>query len=84
MSGQPAGSTGFELQVIAAVVVGGTSLAGGRGRMSGTFIGAVVLGVLTNGLTLMNVQDYWQMIVNGAVIVGAIAVDSKLRGDTGA
>lgn len=78
--GLPAGSNGFELDVIAAVVVGGTSLFGGRGRLLGTFIGALLIGVLGNGLVLMNVSDYWQRILTGAVIVGAVILDRVVRG----
>lgn len=78
-SGQPAGFIGFELDVIAAVVVGGTSLMGGRGRLSGTFFGALLIGVLGNGLTLMDVQTYWKQILTGIVIVVAIVLDAILR-----
>jgi ribose transport system permease protein len=78
--GLPAGANSFELDVIAAVVVGGTSLFGGRGRLLGTFIGALLIGVLGNGLVLMNVSDYWQRILTGAVIVGAVILDRVVRG----
>ena len=75
-SGQPRAGEGYELDAIAAVVLGGTSLAGGRGRIHGTFIGALIMGVLSNGLTLMNVPFFSQLIVKGVVIVLAIGIDS--------
>lgn len=78
-SGQPVGAVGFNLDVIAAVVVGGTSLMGGRGTILGTFLGALFIGVLGNGLTLLNVQDYVQMIVRGVVIAGAVGLDAFVQ-----
>jgi ribose transport system permease protein len=68
----------FELQVIAAVVVGGTSLAGGSGRMFGTLIGAFIISVIKNGMNLLGMEAYDQRIVLGAVILGAALLD-KLR-----
>lgn len=68
----------FELQVIAAVVVGGTSLAGGSGRMFGTLIGAFIISVIKNGMNLLDMEAYDQEIVLGAVILGAALLD-KLR-----
>ncbi len=74
-SGQPNAGLMYELDVIAAVVVGGTSLSGGRGSIAGTFIGAMLIGVLRNGLNLLNVGSYVQMVVLGAVILLAVLID---------
>lgn len=76
LSAQPTAGTGYELDAIAAVVLGGTSLMGGRGRVLGTLVGALIIGVLTNGLVLMNVPFFYQLIVKGIVIVLAVALDS--------
>lgn len=75
-SSQEAG-TGYELDAIAAVVLGGTSLAGGKGRIVGTLIGALILGFLNNGLNLLGVSSYYQMIVKAVVILLAVLVDNK-------
>lgn len=77
-SGQPNAGLMYELDVIAAVVVGGTSLQGGRGSIVGTFIGAMLIGVLRNGLNLMNVNSYVQQVVVGVVILLAVLMD-RLR-----
>lgn len=74
-SGQPNAGLMYELDVIAAVVVGGTSLFGGRGSIIGTFIGAMLIGVLRNGLNLLNVGSYVQMVVLGVVILLAVMID---------
>lgn len=79
MSGQPNAGIGFELDAIAAVVLGGTSIAGGRGSIVGTLIGAVTLGVLNNGLNLMSVSPYTQKILKGGVILVAIYLGSLKR-----
>jgi inositol transport system permease protein len=73
------GGIGYELRVIASVVIGGTSLAGGRGGVGGTLIGALLIGVLTNGLVIMHVSSYWQQIVIGLIIVAAVAFDSYAK-----
>jgi ribose transport system permease protein len=76
MSGQPTAGETYELDAIAAVVLGGTSLMGGVGTVQRTLIGALIIGVLSNGLLLMNVPFFYQLIIKGVVIVVAIAIDS--------
>jgi len=78
-SGQPNAGLMYELDVIAAVVVGGTSLFGGRGSIIGTFIGAMLIAVLRNGLNLLNVGSYVQQVVVGAVILLAVLMDQWRR-----
>jgi ribose/xylose/arabinose/galactoside ABC-type transport system permease subunit len=78
-SGQPLAGQGYELDVIASVVVGGTSLAGGRGSVGGSLIGAMLIGVLSNGLTLLEVPPDWQPIVKGSIIVMAVLIDNLGR-----
>ncbi|QZY50784.1 ABC transporter permease [Leucobacter tenebrionis] len=75
-SATPTAGTGIELQVIAAVVIGGTSLLGGKGSMLGTFIGVLLIGVLNNGLTLLNVSPFWVQFVQAAMIFLAVLLDS--------
>jgi len=74
-SGQPTAGEGGEMDAIAAVVVGGTSMAGGSGKIGGTIIGALIIGILNNGLNLMNVNSFWQYVVKGVVILLAVYVD---------
>ncbi len=74
-SAQPNAGTSYELDAIAAVVIGGTSLNGGRGSVWGTVIGAVIIGILNNGLVLLNVSPFWQQVVKGAVILLAVVID---------
>ncbi|MBU8771401.1 ABC transporter permease [Cytobacillus oceanisediminis] len=74
-SGQPTAGEGAELDAIAAVVLGGTSMTGGYGRIGGTVIGALIIGVLSNGLNLMGVSSFWQYIVKGIVILVAVYAD---------
>jgi ribose transport system permease protein len=78
-SGQPNAGVGYELEAIAAVVLGGTSLVGGVGTIVGSLFGALFMGVLSNGLTMMNVSYYWQDIVQGLVIVLAVYLDRLRR-----
>nr|WP_277871683.1 ABC transporter permease [Cryobacterium psychrophilum] len=78
-SAQPQAAAGYELDAIAAVVIGGASLAGGVGRISGTFIGALVLVVIRNGLNLLNVTSFWQQVVIGLVIAVAVGFDVLRR-----
>lgn len=72
---QPAGGTGMEMDAIAAVIIGGASLSGGVGNIAGAIIGAAIMGVLDNALTLLSVSAYWQELVIGVVILCAIALD---------
>jgi ribose transport system permease protein len=74
-SGQPNAGLSYELDVIAAVVVGGTSLFGGRGTIIGTFIGSMLIAVLRNGLNLLNVESYFQQVILGVVILLAVLID---------
>jgi ribose transport system permease protein len=78
-SAQPALGQGYELDAIAATVIGGTSLSGGRGTMLGTIIGAFIMSVLTNGLRIMGVAQEWQIVVTGVIIIVAVYVDMLLR-----
>lgn len=75
-SAQPALGQGYELEAIAAVVIGGTSLAGGRGTILGTLIGALIMSVMTNGLRILSVAPEWQIVATGAIIIGAVYADS--------
>lgn len=79
MSGQPNAGEGFELDAIAAVVLGGAAISGGRGAIIGTLVGAMMLGVLNNGLNLMSVSPYIQNVVKGGIILAAIYLSSVRR-----
>lgn len=78
-AGDPNVGIGFELQVIAAVIIGGTSLSGGEGRIVGTVIGALIIAVLANGLNLAGVEPFWQWVAQGIVLIVAIIVDKKVQ-----
>ncbi|WP_281177592.1 ABC transporter permease [Rubellimicrobium mesophilum] len=78
----PATGETFELNAIAAAVLGGTSMSGGRGRIGGTIVGAFVIGILSDGLVMMGVSSFWQTVIKGLVIIAAVVVDqaqSKLQ-----
>lgn len=74
-TGEPNAGTGYELDCIAAVVIGGTSLFGGQGTIVGSLLGALVLGVVNNGMNILNVSVYWQQVVKGLIIVAAVVID---------
>jgi len=75
MSGTATTARGWELDVIAAVIIGGTSLTGGIGRVWGTMVGVIFLGIIMNGMTLLNVSEYWQHVVRGALILLAVLIN---------
>ena len=74
-SAQPNAGTGYELDAIAAVVIGGTSMSGGKGSIAGTVVGALIIAVLNNGLVLLNVSPFWQQVIKGLVILLAVVLD---------
>jgi ribose transport system permease protein len=78
-SAQPALGAGYELDAIAAVVIGGTSLSGGEGSILGTVIGAFVISVLTNGLRILSVPQEWQMVITGVIVIIAVFADIARR-----
>jgi ribose transport system permease protein len=78
-SAQPTAGTMYELDAIAATVIGGTSLLGGEGTITGALIGALIMGVLRNGLNLLDVSSFFQQVVIGVVIIGAVLVDMSLK-----
>lgn len=78
-SAQPNAGISYELDAIAAVVIGGTSLSGGRGTILGTVLGAMIIGVLNNGLVLLNVSPFWQQVIKGVVILLAVIIDKSSR-----
>ena len=79
-SGQPSEAVGLEFKAITAAIIGGTSLAGGIGTVTGTIIGSMIIGIISNILTLLHVQSYYQQIITGVVIVLAVVIDIKTKG----
>lgn len=77
-AGQAAAASGFELDVITAVVLGGVSITGGEGRLEGTLLGVFIIGILSNGLILLNVEPYYQLVIKGLALLSAIGLD-RLR-----
>lgn len=80
-SAEAVAGQGYELDVIAAVVIGGTSLSGGRGSIIGTLIGALLIGTINNGMNLLGISPYFQQVVKGALIIGAVILD-RMRDET--
>jgi ribose transport system permease protein len=75
-SGQPSAAKGFEMDVITAVVLGGVSVMGGKGKISGAFIGVLIIGVLNNGMSIRAINDYYQLVIKGVVLLFAVIFDS--------
>ena len=75
MSGTATTAKGWELDIISAVIIGGTSLTGGIGTVRGTLVGIIFLGVLVNGMTLLNISEYWQHVVRGVLILTAVLIN---------
>ena len=71
---------GLELDAIAACVIGGTSTSGGKGRLWGTFLGALIMGIIANGMNLLNISTNWQLIMQGTIIIVAVGLD-RLKSD---
>ena len=78
-SGAPTAGTGYEMDVITAVVLGGVSIIGGEGSIFGVIMGVMIMGVLANGMIIMNINDYYQMIIKGAVLLAAVAFDQMSK-----
>lgn len=78
-SGQPSAGDGYEMDIITAVVLGGVSVSGGEGKITKVIVGVVFMGVLTNGMMMMNINEYWQRVVKGIVLLAAVAVDIRTR-----
>ncbi len=79
-SGVPNAGTGFELDVVTAVVLGGVSVNGGSGKLSGVIIGCLIIGILSNGMILLNIGEYYQMVVKGVVLLVAVGIDNFSKG----
>jgi len=78
-SGQPSAGDGYEMDIITAVVLGGVSVAGGEGKIGKVIIGVIFMGVLANGMMMMNINEYWQRVVKGIVLLIAVAIDIQAK-----
>lgn len=78
-SGQPSAGQNFEMDCITAAVVGGTSMSGGKGKISGTIVGVLLLTVLVNGMTLVDINSYWQQVIKGIIIVVSVLMDTSTK-----
>ncbi len=78
-SGQPSAGDGYEMDIITAVVLGGVSVSGGEGKITKVIIGVIFMGVLANGMMMMNINEYWQRVVKGLVLLAAVAVDIRTK-----
>ena len=78
-SGQPSAGQNFEMDCITAAVVGGTSMSGGKGKISGTIVGILLLTVLVNGMTLVDINSYWQQVIKGIIIVVSVLMDTSTK-----
>ena len=76
---QPGAGIGYEMDVITGVVLGGVSMSGGEGKITGVFAGILVIAVLGNGLLMLNVSEYWQWVAKGVVMLAAISYDQKMK-----
>ena len=76
---EPLAGQGFELQAIASTIIGGTSFFGGEGSVFGTVMGALIIGVINNALNILNVQTYWQQVVTGLIIIGAVLLNQYFK-----
>lgn len=73
----------YEMDAISVAAIGGTSLAGGEGSIGGVLLGAMILGVINNGMVMMGINSYWQMVVKGTVIAGAVIIDIARKSSNG-
>ena len=82
-SAQPTMGVSYEMDAISVAAIGGTSLAGGEGSIGGVLLGAMILGVINNGMVMMGINSYWQMVVKGTVVAGAVIIDIARKSSNG-